>query len=114
MPTEVPLSEVPDGAVLAADVFDGHGNVLLSKGTRLTRAHAQLIERRGIRTVVVVPEAEAPAPGPEGSTPVDRQALEQILDRHAAAFSRAQGHPLAEAIGRASRTYLQAGNLPPG
>lgn len=117
MPREVPLSKVPDGAVLAADVFDGHGNVLLSQGTRLTRAHVQLIERRGIRSVLVVGDDEpAPlaAPAAAEAAPAGRLPREEVLARHAAAFSRVGGAGLAEAVRRTSRAHLEAGNLPPG
>jgi hypothetical protein len=77
MPREVAFSEIPDGAVLAADVFDGDGNVLLAKGTRLTRAHAQLIERRGVRPVMVVGEADALAGEAPAAVRAEAQSREQ-------------------------------------
>ena len=57
MPAEVDIKSVEDGAILADDVLDARGNVLLTARTQITRAHLSLIGRRGITAVsVMLPE----------------------------------------------------------
>ena len=114
MPVEDQLAEVRDGIVLAADVLDGRGNVLLASGTRLTRAHLQILERRGLRAVTVTtPEdrarAEQGAPGA-----ADPAVIAEMLARQERTFAKVRGQALMETIYRAARAHLERGNLPPG
>jgi hypothetical protein len=116
MPVEKPLGELHDGAVLGADVLDARGNVLLAGGTRLTRAHLQLLERRGIKSVTVAPpvaaavEAAASA-GPEPARPA---LAAEWLARQERVFAKVRQDSRMEAIYQAARAHLSAGNLPPG
>lgn len=50
---EVELSSVHAGAVLAADVVDGDGRVLMSAGALLSEAALNSLRRREIATVTV-------------------------------------------------------------
>ena len=113
MPAEVKLADVGDGASLGADVLDARGNVLLAAGTRLTRAHLSLLERRGIESVtVVLPEEFEGARA--GSGEVVAAELARALERQERAFAKVRGRPLMETIYRAARAHLEAGNLPQG
>lgn len=113
MPVEKSLREIEDGAILAADVLDSRDNVLLAAGTRLTRAHISLIERRGIKAVKLQLAEEVEQPGDTGPA-VDAAALAEALAGQERVFSKVRGQPLMEVIYQAARAHLQAGNLPPG
>jgi hypothetical protein len=45
---QIALEQAGVGAVLAADVLDGQGSVLVAKGTELTGPVLRALERRGI------------------------------------------------------------------
>jgi hypothetical protein len=112
MPVEVTLDQVNDGAVLAEDVLDSRGNVLLAAGTQLTAAHIALVQRRGIQTVKLLTPDEPDGAGTrEGPDPAE---IEACLLRHDEMFAQSPQTPLMEAIRKASRAHIEAGNLPPG
>jgi hypothetical protein len=114
MPAEVPTGKVEDGAVLAADVLDARGNVLLANGTQLTRAHLSLMERRGIKAVTVRTPEDA-APGSDQPSPEERAArVRELLAAQERVFSKIGEDPLLGAVYRAARAHIEAGNLPPG
>ena len=109
MPVEKNLSDVSDGAVLAVDVFDGRGDVLLAKGTKLTSAHLQLLDRRGIASVTLE------VPGEAGVVPggVNAAQVAEWLARQERVFSKVRQDPRMEVIYQAARLHLASGNLPP-
>jgi hypothetical protein len=109
MPVEKQLGEISDGEVLAADVLDAQGSILLAQGTRLTRAHLQLLERRAIMSVSVLLPEDAGA-GPGGA---DAARLVECLARQEQVFSKVRQNPRMEAIYQAARHCLIGGHLPP-
>ena len=112
MPVEKALGEVQDGAVLGADVLDARGNVLLARGTALTRGHVQLLERRGIEAVTVALPGETAVLGRRG--PADPAVVAECLARQEQVFAKVRQDPRMEAVYQAARAHLERGNLPPG
>lgn len=119
MTRQVPLDSVSSGAVLAGDLIDSRGNVLLARGTCLTAAHLALARRRGITSVSVVTDEEGTVFGSgldadvKSQTPPPGDRLDGLLRRQAVVFSRVLTKPLMAAIYAAARDHLRAGNLPP-
>ncbi len=115
MPVEVDIKSVEDGAILADDVLDARGNVLLAAKTQITKAHLSLIGRRGITTVrVMLPEdMQKDEEGEGGGEAVDPARLLEALAELDAAFAGAGENPIMTAIHKAARAHLEAGNLPP-
>jgi hypothetical protein len=109
MIVEKKLVEVEAGAVLAADVLDAHGEVLLAKGTGLTSSHLQLLRRRGVESVSVYSEDELP---PRPGELLAAQ-LAAYLERQERVFSKVRGDPRMAALYQAARAHLAGGNLPP-
>ncbi len=109
MPVEKQLADIQDGDVLAEDVLDARGGVLLGKGTKLTRAHLQLLERRAVTAASVA------LPGEEGAGPasVDAARLAQCLERQERVFAKVRTEARMEAIYQTARQHLTGGNLPP-
>ena len=106
---EKQLADVAEGAVLAADVLDAHGDVLLASGTGLTSSHLQLLRRRGVASVSVYSEDELPPrPGQLAAAQ-----LAACLERQEQVFSKVRGNPRMEALYQAARAHLASGNLPP-
>ncbi len=56
----IDLGAARAGMVLACDLSDGHGTVLLPGGASLTEATLASLRRRGIETVNVLGQAAAP------------------------------------------------------
>ncbi|MES2127956.1 MAG: hypothetical protein V4463_11845 [Pseudomonadota bacterium] len=54
---EIGIDAAEAGMVLAADLKDGGGNVLLPGGATLTAATIKSLARRGVETLAVVPQA---------------------------------------------------------
>ncbi|MHC4917617.1 MAG: hypothetical protein ACYTGB_19245 [Planctomycetota bacterium] len=112
MPVEVALRQVTDGTVLAEEVVDARGNVLLAAGTQLTKAHISLMQRRGVKSLtIVVPDDPAPVAREEG---VDPASIETCLRNHDRLFASAAKTPLMEVIRKASRAHIEAGHVPAG
>lgn len=111
MAAERALAEVKDGDVLAEDLLDGHDNVLLAAGTRLTRAHLELAERRGVAALKVLTAQDAERAAGPGAP--DSAAVAAALERLDRVFAKVRGRELMEAIRAAARAHLEAGNLPP-
>jgi hypothetical protein len=88
--------------------------VLLAGGTRLTRAHVQTLERRGVRAVSVTAPEDRPPPAPGAPAAADPAAVAEMLARQERTFAKVRGQPLMDAIYRAAREHLERGNLPPG
>lgn len=53
----LPLNEVQVGMTLSNDLFDIHGNLILGQGAIVTEAMLLSLQRRGIQTLDVVPQA---------------------------------------------------------
>lgn len=52
----VSVAEITDGMILARDVLDSTGRILLGSGTRLTMQHKTILLRRDIGSIVVAEE----------------------------------------------------------
>lgn len=57
----LPLDSVHAGMHLAEPVRDRQGNVMLAAGTELTAAHVAALARRGIASVLILPERIPPS-----------------------------------------------------
>lgn len=104
MAVEKKLVEVEDGAVLAADVVDAHGAVLLARGSVMSRERIAMLERRGVVAVMV----DAPAAGG-----VAGQLVQVCLERQERVFSKVRGSARMSAVYQAARAHIERGNLPP-
>ena len=112
MPSEVDLDNIQDGAILAADVLDGRGNVLLAAGTRMTGAHVSLIRRRGVEKVEIRNEEKGGTEADTGSAQEGNR-IAELLKQQEQVFSRVKDQPRMAAILAAAREHIQNGNLPP-
>jgi hypothetical protein len=56
----IEIEAATEGMVLARDLLDNHGGVLLPAGASLTAASLNSLRRRGIEQLQVVAEAEPP------------------------------------------------------
>lgn len=90
----VPLNEVAAGDMLAEDVTDAGGRILVSRGAPVTGAILASLRRRGIETIAVAIAEDNAAPDPS----TRRAIIEQEMRIR---FRRA-GH------GAASRLLFQA------
>jgi len=109
MPVEKKLAEVPEGRCSPPTFLDAHGDVLLAKGTALTRAHLQLLQRRAVAAVSLLAPGEPP-PGPGGLDPAQVTAS---LGRQERVFSKVRGGPRMEALYQAARATWPAGTCRP-
>jgi hypothetical protein len=100
---EVAIHEMRPGQVLAADVFDERGGLLLSKGMQLTGDHVELLERRGVLTVAV--EVEGAGAGAPPAEP-GKVELESAMDRLEHMFEGLDEDPVMRAIHAAARGML--------
>ena len=67
----ISIDEISDGMVLSGDAQTPDGNVLLSAGTSLTGRHKSLLEKRGIKQVLIVEDEGEDAPEPEGDAAIE-------------------------------------------
>ena len=100
---EIAIHEMRPGQVLAADVFDERGGLLLSKGMRLTGDHVELLERRGVLTVGIVDDNAG-----GGDAPAEPGAMEfeSAIDRLEHMFEGLDDDPVMRAIHAAARGML--------
>lgn len=91
---EIDIAAARAGMLLAADLKDGAGKVLLPQGATLTEATLNGLRRRGIDTLCVVAAAEAPDPAVLEAERARRRARLARLFR-ASAGSGATGQLLA-------------------
>lgn len=75
---EVPLAQATNGAVLARDLADDHGTVLLAQGAVLTPASLAALCRRHIEQCWVVAEAADDAAGQAQADAVRQRQLERL------------------------------------
>ncbi|NRR28651.1 hypothetical protein HSX11_00320 [Oxalobacteraceae bacterium] len=83
----VMLDDASAGMVLALDLLDGHGNVLLPEGATLSEASLNSLRRRGIVHCMVrvdAPEAAATPPDPQRQARISAR-LAQLFRHHGAA-----------------------------
>lgn len=102
---EIAIHAIASGQVLAADVFDGRGGLLLSKGMRLSPEHVELLERRGVLTVSIV-DGEADADGPPAEPGTDD--FETAIERVDHMFEGLDDDPVMKAIHEAARGMLES------
>lgn len=95
---ELGLDEVMPGTVLAADVHDGEGNLLLHKGAAVTESMLAGLRHRGVATLQVVHE--------ERLSP-DQQAerRRQVLERVRYLFRASGDSPVARELERQITAY---------
>ncbi len=97
MTTIVPLPEVTAGMILAADISNEFGNLLLKKDTALNDRHIKILKTWGIEQVKITngqPE-EPPAP----TAPVSAEKCEENRAAITAAFAWSDSsHPVVQLI----------------
>ena len=99
------MDKVSPGSVLAADVKDARGNMLVGEGRVLTEEWIKRLQGRGI-TQVQVRKASGPAsPAAEGAA-VPGAGNARLLQRLEAMFVKAPQEPLMQALAAAARTVL--------
>lgn len=87
----IPLSKAHAGMVLALDLCDAGGAVLLPAGTALSEASLASLGRRGIDAVSVVSEAPAPTSAEQQAERLRQCArLERLFRRSAAVEATGQ------------------------
>ena len=101
---EIAIHAIAPGQVLAADVFDDRGGLLLSKGMALSSEHIELLERRGVLTVAIVDDAGAGGPPVEPGSDDFATAMER-LDHMFDGFDE---DPVMRAIYTAARGMLDS------
>jgi len=104
------LAQVRPGMVLAEDVRDVNGRLLLSRGKTIGAEHIRIFKMWGVSRVAVRGETE-PAADPPGVDPRQLEALRRELEprfRHAD-----RGHPAVAEMLRAAALYRAARRLPP-
>ncbi len=100
---EVPVDQIREGDVLAADVRDMRGGVLLTRGLRLGKRHATLLKRREVKTVrVLTPEDTDIVPGAPGV-----REIVQAIARLEHMFEGLLDDPVMAEIHRVARTFLE-------
>ncbi|GEM_PF-5917133 len=104
VPAELlPLDKVSPGAVLAADVKDAKGNMLVGEGRILTEEWIKRLQGRSITHVKVRAVGDsssvAPSVAPAGN---DRR-----LKRLEAMFSKVAAEPLMQALAASARQILE-------
>jgi len=102
---EIAIHEIAGGEVLAADVTDESGNLLLSSGSALDHTHVEVLERRGVLAVKIVePEAD----GEGGSAAPSDDEFEKALSRLDHMFEGFDDDPVMRAIYSAARGMLES------
>ena len=88
---KLPLSRVRIGSTLAEDV--GKGQVLLGRGTEITRDHLELLRRHGVQIVTVVTKQEEPVDEEPVRKPSPEELRQLVLVQHRR-FGDTRGHPV--------------------
>ncbi len=100
---EIPVDQIREGDVLAADVRDMRGDVLLTRGLRLARRHAALLKRREITTVrVLTPDDTDVVPGSP-----DLREIDKAIARLEHMFEGLLDDPVMAEIHRVARGFLE-------
>ena len=105
MMKEIAIHAIAPDQILAADVFDDRGGLLLSKGVRLSVDHAELLERRGVLTVSIV-GGDAGTDGPPAEPDTDDFAA--AIERVDHMFEGLDDDPVMRAIHAAARGMLES------
>jgi len=101
---EIAIHAIAPGQVLAADVVDDRGGLLLSKGMTLSTEHVELLERRGVLTVAIVDDAAPGGPPAEPGSDDFATAIER-LDHM---FEGLEEDPVMRAIYKSARGMLDS------
>lgn len=105
---EVSIQQLRDGQVLAEDLVDPGGEVLLSKGSPVGRNLIPLLERRGVLTVKIEDELDSgPLGGPGAEEASGTGDIGVALSRLDHMFEGMGDDPLMRAIYRAARGMLE-------
>ena len=99
----LPLDQVNPGAVLAADVKDARGNMLVGSGRVLTEEWLKRLQGRGVTHVRVLGAAAA---SPQAGGTSREAAGSLALQRLEAMFAKAPQEPLMQALAAAARQVL--------
>ncbi len=102
---EIAVHAIASGQILAADVFDDSGGLLLSKEMSLSPDHIELLERRGVLTVSIV-DGDASAGGPPAEPGTDD--LATAIKRVDHMFEGLDDDPVMRAIHAAARGMLES------
>jgi hypothetical protein len=101
---EIAIHAIGPGQILAADVFDDRGGLLLSKGMTLSSEHVELLERRGVLTVAIDDDAGSGGPPAEPGSDDFATAIER-LDHM---FEGFEEDPVMRAIYTSARGMLDS------
>lgn len=77
----MPVDSLEEGMVLAADVLDRNGRMLLGAGAELTRKHLMTFKTWGVDRVVVVGGEETVEQGAALPADIDPEALEAAREK---------------------------------
>ena len=102
---EIAIHAIASGQILAADVFDDSGGLLLSKEMSLSPDHIELLERRGVLTVSIV-DGDAGDGGPPAEPGTDDFAT--AIKRVDHMFEGLDDDPVMRAIHTAARGMLES------
>ncbi|MHC4201362.1 MAG: hypothetical protein ACYSU0_15335 [Planctomycetota bacterium] len=102
---EIAIHEIAGGEVLAADVTDERGNLLLSSGAALDQTHVEVLERRGVLAVKIV---EPDSDGEGGTAAPSDDEFERALSRLDHMFEGSDDDPVMRAIYSAARGMLES------
>lgn len=109
------IDDVKPGMVVAVEVVDPRGNILVRRGVALNDAWIKGIKMRGVTKVVVQqaaaePAAAAPAPAvpePLVGTPAERAVAEKYR-KIDAMFAHCREHPVMGALAEAARNHARS------
>jgi hypothetical protein len=106
---QINISDARPGMVLAQDVLNMTGMVLLRKGAILTERHVKMLRTWGVTAIAVEGGAETPSqPTTQQVTPSEAiEKLKQVIEqRLQLVFSRAIDDPLMKALHQAALEQL--------
>ncbi|WEF34766.1 hypothetical protein [Pseudoduganella chitinolytica] len=80
-PSEIALEDASAGMILAADLLDAHGTVLVPRETALTEGLLAALRRRGVERCVVAPDVDVDLAVLERDRALERERQLQRLER---------------------------------
>lgn len=104
----IPVQNIQDGMVLAEEVMDDHGEVLLNIGDRLHKTYSSKLEAWGVKEIAV--EGVEPT-SPEESSPqweLPKDMEERILNRIHHRFANVVEEPLMRKLMALSTNHVMA------
>ena len=105
----IPISGIEDGMVLAVEVLDERGGMLLSAGDRLRKSYTRKLRAWGVKEVTVAGEDSAPDEPDERSgempaLPVEMK--ERILRKISHRYEKVGDEPLMKKLMRLSQKHV--------